>query len=136
MDNTKTPFSDTVKYLGITLDRKLSWEPHIDDKINSSKKLMLLINAKLKGIQAPKPKLSNWAYTGVIRPKLMYACMIWEHTITKNIKKSLKTMDRLATRETTLLTRNTLQASIELIIDLIPIELMIKKVGLNAYTRL
>ena len=66
VDNVLIPFSDTVKYLGITLDRKVSWKAHIDDKLQQCKKLMLMINAKLKGLQAPKPKLSKWAYTGVI----------------------------------------------------------------------
>ena len=50
--------------------------------------------------------------------------------------KKLKALDRLATRSTTTIKRNTPQASIEIIIDLLPIDLMIKKTGISAYIRL
>ena len=128
MDGINISFSDTFKYLGVTLDRKLTWKHHIYDKLSSCKRLMLMINAKLKGRQATKPKLSKWAYAGVIRPKLLYGCMIWG--------KALKLLDRLATRATTMFQKNAPQASIELLIDLIPIELMIKKAGISSYIRL
>ena len=41
--------------------------------------------------------------------------------------KKLKALDRLAVRSTTTITRTTPQASVEIMIDLMPIELMIKK---------
>ena len=53
----------------------------------------------------------------------------------KQIKK-LKTLDRLAARSTTSITRNTPQASVEIMIELMPIELMIQKTGIAAYIRL
>ena len=42
---------------------------------------MVMLNSNLRGMQAPKPKLSKWAYTGVVRPKLLYACMTWGNAI-------------------------------------------------------
>ena len=88
-------------------------------------------------MHAPKPKLSKWAYTGVVRPKLLYACMTWGNAInTAQQIKKLKALDRLATRSTTTITRNTPQASLEIMIDLMPIELMIQKTGISAYIRL
>ena len=75
MDGIRIPFSETVKYLGVTLDNKISWKQHIENKITACKKLMVMLNSNLRGMQAPKPKLSKWAYTGVVRPKLLYACM-------------------------------------------------------------
>ena len=95
------------------------------------------INSNLRGMHAPKPKLSKWAYTGVVRPKLLYACMTWGNSInTVQQLKKLKALDRLATRSTTTITRNTPQASVEIMIDLMPIELMIQKTGISAYIRL
>ena len=38
MDGQQIPFSDTVKYLGVTLDNKFTWKPHIDEKNNSMQK--------------------------------------------------------------------------------------------------
>ena len=79
-------------------------------------------------MHTPKSKFSKWAYTGVARPKLLYACMTWGNSInTIQQLKKLKALDRLATRSTTTITRNTPQASVEIMIDLMPIELMIQK---------
>ena len=126
MDSIELPFSDLVKYLWVKLDNKLSWKPHIEAKTAACKKLMLMINSNLKGMYTPKPKLSKLAYTGVVRPKLLYACMTWGNSInTLQQLKSLKTLDRLAVKSTTTITRNTPQVSVEIMIDLMPIKLMI-----------
>ena len=63
MDGQSIPFSETVKYLGVTLDNKLTWKTHIDEKTTACKKLMVMLNSNLRGMHAPKPKLSKWAYT-------------------------------------------------------------------------
>ena len=44
--------------------------------------MSIMLNSNLRGMHAPKPKLSKWAYTGVVRPKLLYACMTHTHTHT------------------------------------------------------
>ena len=63
--------------------------------------------------------------------------MTWGNSInTIHQLKKLKALDRLAARSTTTITRNTPQASVEIIIALMPIELMIQKAGISAYIRL
>ena len=63
--------------------------------------------------------------------------MTWGNSInTIQQLKKLKALDILAVRSTTTITRNTPQASVEIMIDLIPIELMIQKTGISAYVRL
>ena len=110
-------------------------KPHLEEKTTACKKLMVMLNSNLRGMHAPKPKLSKWAYTGVVRPKLLYACMAWGNSINIICQlKKLKALYRLAARSTTTFTRNTLQASVEIMIDLMPIELMIQKTGISAYT--
>ena len=63
--------------------------------------------------------------------------MTWGNSINaiQQLKK-LKALDRLAVRSTTTKTRNTPQASVEIMIDLMPIELMIQKTGISSYIRL
>lgn len=33
IDGAEIEYSDTVKYLGLVLDKKLSWQPHIEGKL-------------------------------------------------------------------------------------------------------
>ena len=52
-------------------------------------------------MHAPKPKLSKWAYTGVVKPELLYACMTWGNSLnTIQQLKKLKALDRLTVRST------------------------------------
>ena len=51
IDNAEIPFSDTVKYLGVVLDKKLTWAVHIDSKITKAKKLLNLVRTAT---------LANW----------------------------------------------------------------------------
>ena len=81
MDGVHLPFSDSVKYLGVTLGNKLSWKQDIEAKTTACKKLMVMLNSNLRGMHVSKPKLSKWAYTGVVRPKLLYICMTWGNSI-------------------------------------------------------
>ena len=79
-----------VKYLGVTLDKILSWRSHIDDKINACKAMLLNITNKYRHTHKAKPKLMKWIYTGVIRPKLTYACLTWGNKInTKLLQQKL-----------------------------------------------
>ena len=91
----------------------------------------------MRGNFGPKPKLIKWAYEGIIRPKLTYACLVWGHEIrTKAAKLKLRSLDRLAVKSMTTIARSTPQASLELIVGLLPLELHIQKLGLAAKCRL
>ena len=42
---------------------------------------MIMLNSNLRGMRAPNPKVSKWAYTRVLRPKLLSACMAWGNSV-------------------------------------------------------
>ena len=62
-------------------------------EVRDRKKLMVMLNSTLRGMQAPKPKLSKWAYTGEVRPKLLYASMTMRINTLQQTKQ-LKALDR------------------------------------------
>ena len=85
-----------VKYLGVMLDRRLSWRDHLNDKISTCR-ATLNITSKYRHTHKAKLKLIKWIYTGVIRPKLTYACLIWGNKInTKILNEKLNSLNRLA----------------------------------------
>ena len=99
--------------------------------------MLLNITNKYRHTHKAKPVLMKWIYTGVIRPKLTYACLIWGNKInTKILRQKLNSLNRLACLLTTNLTRITPQMSLEIILNIEPLEIHIKKLGLIAYKRL
>lgn len=77
------PYSDSMRYLGVQLDKRLTWSAHINAKIKSAKATLF----KLKGIignrWGPIPRLLQWAYSGIVVPALCYGCIVWGCTLNK-----------------------------------------------------
>ena len=99
--------------------------------------MLLNITNKYRHTHKAKPKLMKWICTGVIRPKLTYACLTWGNKInTKILQQKLDSLNRLACLLTTNLTRTAPQMSLEIILHIEPLDIHIKKLGLIAYKRL
>ena len=79
MNNKIVEFSNECTYLGLKIDTKLSWNTHIDSKINKCKKFLMKTVHETRSNFGPKPKLMKWGFTGLVRPVLTYGAMIWGH---------------------------------------------------------
>lgn len=82
------------KYLGITLTNTLSWNTHIANVASSAFRKLCLLRHKLR--EAP-PQVKLLAYNTLIRPKMEYACVVWDPHTKKNIN-SLEKIQRRAVR--------------------------------------
>ena len=65
-DGERLDYSQTVTYLGVKLDQKLTWKPHIQGRIDKAKNYILNIANLTRKKFGPKPKLMRWAYTGIV----------------------------------------------------------------------
>jgi len=59
MEGKRVTLSDTVKYLGVTLDRRLHWTDHINDKLAKCRQLMMKIFAEVRGNFGPKTQTNK-----------------------------------------------------------------------------
>ena len=59
MDGQQIPFSDSVKYLVVTLDNNLTWKPHLEKKQQPTKKLMVMLTATLEACTHPNPNYQS-----------------------------------------------------------------------------
>ena len=81
-------WKESVKYLGIHLDQKLTFKHHIDKSINkassaSFSSLYCLINRNSPASQDSKLRI----YKSYIRPILTYACPIFTNAAACHLKK-------------------------------------------------
>ena len=68
VDNVPIKYVDSCKYLGITLDSKLAWNKHIEDRITSAKKLLFKVRHAAGKLWGLNPKWARYLYTGILRP--------------------------------------------------------------------
>ena len=112
----------------MTLDSKLSWNEHIDQKCKKAKGILMQCRRAIGPCWGFSPKTMKWIYTAVVRPTLTYAAMTWINGIYKqhNLAK-LKSVQRLAN----ILITGALPSSpgdpLNMITNMIPIDLCIEE---------
>ena len=74
--NHRVPFGFKAKYLGVTLDSKLTWQPHIDHANNRAKQYLNILRNALSKKWGPKPKYLKWTYNVIVLPWLTHGCLV------------------------------------------------------------
>ena len=86
----------STKYLGITIQKDLKWNKHIDNISASASKQLNFLKRNLK---VTSKNVKEKAYTALVRPKLEYSCCVWDpHT--KSQENQLEMVQRRAARYT------------------------------------
>ena len=137
MDGQLIPYSDSVVYLGVTMDVELKWRKHIDNKITKAKNLIMKLASITNAYWGPKPKLMRWAFTGIVRPMVSYAAVAWGHVLEEDgFADALRKINRAALCTIVKVPRSTPTRAMEIILDVMPLHLFIKKEGFRTYLRL
>ena len=92
------PTVDTTKFLGVIIDKKLTWTKHINtiiSKILANKNLL----AKAKHLLTPEAK--KHIYYAHIHSHLIYANTVWSEQMTSKQKKSLEKIQKHCIRSIT-----------------------------------
>ena len=137
IDNKPAEFTDTIPYLGVTLDQSLTWKPHKENIIRNAKRNIMTVASKIKATCGIKPELARWLYCGIIRPKIAYAALVWAHTIkTKKDKDVLEKINRLAMLTFNPVRKTIATNSLEVIYDIMPLDIHLKHIAINTHRRL
>ena len=135
IDGKEIPYQNEVKYLGVTLDAKLHWKKHVQNKIDKTKKFLSNIAQITRKNWGPKPKLMRWAYLGVVRPSLSYASLIWGHRASFSEDK-LRKLNRLAINTFGSFPKSTPTRALEIMLDIMPLHLFCEQEALASRVRL
>jgi hypothetical protein len=68
---------EITRYLGVTLDKRLTWSPHIDQVKKKTAQRMGMLGPTLKGKSEFSVKNGALIYKQLIRPMMDYACPGW-----------------------------------------------------------
>jgi hypothetical protein len=68
---------DEVKYLGVILDCRLTWNQHLQKTIRKTQKTFALVRRTCGKKWGVIPNMVHWLYTRVIRPSILYGALVW-----------------------------------------------------------
>ena len=74
--NTTIPYSSTVKYLGLTLDSKLTFQSHITKTITKAYSALSILYPFFKSYTLTR-RTKLILYMSIIRSMLLYGCEAW-----------------------------------------------------------
>lgn len=102
LGNTKLELSTEVKYLGVTLDSKLSWNSHLDRILKKATSAFWACKRTFGKNWGLKPRMIHWIYSAIVKPRIMYASLVWwPKTEQQSTQKKLDKILRLATMSIT-----------------------------------
>lgn len=81
------PKDSAVKYLGIYLDRKLTWSYHINKKLTEAYSRLAMLYPIINRKSSLKMECGTLIYTSIIRPIFTYGSSVWSSTSKTNIHK-------------------------------------------------
>ena len=71
------PYSTQVKYLGLILDKNLTWKQHMESCITKAYRVFWTCRRMLGKTWGLKPSIVYWIYTAMVRPIFSYAALMW-----------------------------------------------------------
>jgi len=131
------PLSDSTRYLGVIVDKKLSWHEHVETKLKAAKSKLVRLRSVVGALWGPRPELLKWAYTGIVRPGFAYANIVWSHVISGSVvlKQKVQRLNRLAALFLAPIRQNTPVAALEVLYDILPMDLYLKGERMKGYLR-
>ena len=118
--------SDQVKYLGVILDKKLNWTPHLNKVIKRSRVALMTSRATLGKSWGLNPRIMLWLYNTVVKPMITYCSLVWwPKTEQKHAVSLLTKIQRLACLCVTGAMSSGPTAGMEMLLGLPPLDLVI-----------
>ena len=127
--------TDRVTYLGVTLDSKLSWLPHISDKAVKANRCLLLCRRAVGKTWGLSPAVMRWIYTTMIRPIISYAVTVWAPGLeARSGEQKLSVLQRKACLAVSSAYVGTPSVALEMLLGLPPLSSFLKGMAiLGAY---
>jgi hypothetical protein len=78
---------ETARYLGITLDKGLTWSSHVEQVRKKASQRLAVLGSLLNGRSGLSTRNGVLRYRKLIRPMMDYACPVWRFAARSHIRK-------------------------------------------------
>jgi hypothetical protein len=78
---------DRTRYLGVTLDTRLAWSPHIDQVRKRTAQRMGMLGPLLNRKSDFSVRNGVLLYKQLIRPMMDYACLVWRFAARSHVRR-------------------------------------------------
>ena len=139
MDGKEIPPSSQMTYLGVILDSKLSWGPHIHNKIDKARKFAMVIRAAVSATWGLSPEAIQWIYKAIILPKISYGAHVWhkpDKKLCQSISKKFERLSRLMLLFYAPFFKHTPTELLEILYNHMPPLVEVLKVGMSMHCRI
>ena len=130
INNINIALQESAKYLGITIDKYLNWNEHIDKTVEKCIKCIFAAKKAIVKKLGLSPANIRWLYTIVVIPKLTYGAVAWGFGMSERNIKQLNRIQHLIATLITNAQKSTAQEVLDIILDLDPIDRFIEKTAL------
>lgn len=93
MNGLPLELSDKAKFLGVTLDSRLTWKPNLEERVRKAQIAFFVCHRAIGKSWGLNPKQTKWILTSVVRPILLYAVVVW--WIALLVESNCNKLDRL-----------------------------------------
>ena len=125
---TRLKLKDSVKYLGVILDSRLEWKEHIEERVKKALRIFWKCRTTFGKKWGLKPAVLYWMYRAIVRPILIYGCMVWAPQVELGVvQKRIDRVQRLACLSITGAITSTPTAALEVLLSLPPLDLFVKQ---------
>lgn len=121
------PFAEEVKYLGVILDRKLTWNSHLKKTIDKARLSLWNLRRICGRSWGMAPKQIYWIYETVIKPMVKYGAVVWwTKTLQATAGARLTKLQRQACLAITGAMSTTPTLAMETILNMTPIHICLE----------
>jgi ribonuclease HI len=119
--------TNSIKYLGVVFDQKLTWSLHLEQVINKARTALFLSSRMAGKKWGLKPKILDWIYKSIVRPIISYAAIIWWPRIELKVgENALNKLQRTACLAITGATTSCPTAAMQVLLNLPPLPMYIE----------
>jgi ribonuclease HI len=135
MEGKALEYSNEMKYLGVTINKRLSWTTHVTERTKKAGKLLNMVRNVIGQNWGLDPDKILWTHTAIVRPKVCYASMVWATSIGTTMSKKMEQLQRKVLLGASAAMRSTPTAAMEAIMGLPPMDLFAMGEALKARAR-